>query len=70
MNKFSGTWNFMRILRLVIGVIIIIQAILEKEAILGLLGSVVLLTALTNTGCGAGNCTVPRKQNEGRRHEL
>jgi hypothetical protein len=53
-------WNFMRWLRLIVGVFFIAQAIQIHDAIAGFVGSLLLFQAFTNTGCcGAGGCAVP-----------
>ncbi len=52
-------WNIMRGLRLVMGVIAIVQAIAEKEWILGLAGGFLLFMALANVGCcGRNGCAI------------
>ncbi|AXG73866.1 hypothetical protein DVK85_06275 [Flavobacterium arcticum] len=55
--------NIPRILRLVFGILIILQAIDVKEWLLAIPGVFLLLLAALNTGCGAGGCTVPYKRN-------
>lgn len=53
-------WNFSRILRLVLGVAIIVQAYYAKDVFMGFMG--VLFTAMPvfNVGCCAtGNCSTP-----------
>lgn len=53
-------WNFMRFLRLGVGIFIGIQSLQYKDTMLGLLAAFVLFQAITNTGCcGAGGCKVP-----------
>ena len=44
-------WNLMRILRLVIGIWAIVEAIQSKEPLLGIMGGILLFMAVTNTGC-------------------
>lgn len=51
-------WNFMRILRLGLSIIILIQAFQMHDPLFGVFGAFFLIQALTNTGCCAGgNCT-------------
>ncbi len=51
-------WNFMRFLRLGVGIFIGIQAVLYHDVLSGLIASVFLLQAATNTGCcGSSGCT-------------
>jgi hypothetical protein len=59
-NLLTTGWNSMRVIRLVLGVILIIQAIQTKFVAGGLLGGLLLFQALSNTGCcGAGGCAIP-----------
>lgn len=58
-------WNFMRWLRLLIGVFIAVQAIQTQEIFYGFMAAVFLFQALTNTGCcGANGCAVPTKKQD------
>ncbi|MGN6601332.1 MAG: hypothetical protein ACTHK8_02720 [Ginsengibacter sp.] len=60
-----SNWNFMRWLRLVLGIIAGIQAIQFHDTLLGFLSAFLLFQSLTNTGCcGAGGCSVPRQRQE------
>ncbi|MCF8429774.1 MAG: hypothetical protein K9G64_06545 [Bacteroidia bacterium] len=53
-------WNFMRGLRLVLGVIFLMQAIEMRDMITGLIATFFLFQAVTNTGCcGSNGCAVP-----------
>lgn len=50
-------WNFMRLLRLGMGIFIGIQAIQYHDVLSGLIAAVFLLQAATNTGCcGSSGC--------------
>ena len=63
---FTG-WHFMRWLRLAFGMFFIIQGIQIHDALLGVVGSFFLFTALTNTGCcGAGGCATVVKKGQKR----
>ncbi len=56
---FSG-WSIMRLLRLILGTIIGIQAIEQHDSLSGLVAAFFLFQAITNTGCcGAQGCNVP-----------
>ncbi|HLK29694.1 MAG TPA: hypothetical protein VKT28_14045 [Puia sp.] len=60
---FSG-WNFMRIIRLAMGVFMGANAIMMHDAFSGLLSVIFLFQALTNTGCCcAGSCGVALPKN-------
>lgn len=56
-------WNFMRALRLVLGVAIILQAIVLKDWSVVVLGIVFTSLPVFNIGCcGTGACYVPPKK--------
>jgi len=56
-------WNFMRFLRLVMGIAIMVQAVVTKEFMFGVIGLLIVSTAVFNTGCcGAGACCTATKQ--------
>jgi len=53
----------MRVLRLVLGIFIIVQAVMAKDWRIGLLGIFFTAMPLFNIGCcGAGGCSVPVKK--------
>ncbi|MFZ4056896.1 MAG: hypothetical protein ACOYKE_02105 [Ferruginibacter sp.] len=53
-------WNFMRALRLAMGIFIVVQGIEVKDTLFAIAGGVFALMALFNMGCCAtGNCSVP-----------
>lgn len=59
-------WNMMRLLRLVLGIIIIGQAFAGKDVVLGILGFLLTGMALLNMGCcGVNGCAVPSQRNTG-----
>ena len=61
---FTG-WNLMRFLRLGFGLFFVIQAIQTSNTFMGLAGGFFLFTAVTNTGCCAGNnCAAPMNKAE------
>ena len=56
---FTG-WNFMRWLRLGLGIFIAIQAIQTNDTLSGFIAAFFLFQAITNTGCcRSAGCTVP-----------
>ena len=63
---FTG-WNFMRWLRLALGLIIAYQAIELHNGVMGLLAGLFMFQALTNTGCcGTAVCnTRPARHKPG-----
>lgn len=53
-------WNFIRLIRLVFGVALLLQSFYEKSAFAGFLGGLFVFQSLTNTGCcGSGSCSIP-----------
>lgn len=66
-----SSWNFMRWLRLALGIIAGIQAIQFHDTLLGFLSVFLLFQSLTNTGCcGAGGCAVPRSPKIEKHQEI
>ena len=65
-------WNFRRILSLVLGGIVVIQAINEKQWAAALFGGGLIVMALLNKGCCAtggcssGGCSIPTKKMENK----
>jgi|694.fasta_scaffold00585_19 Na+/alanine symporter len=56
-------WSFIRALRLLIGIIIIVQAVMNKEWVFGIAGIFFACMALFNQGCcGTGACYTPIKK--------
>lgn len=52
-------WNLMRLLRLGLGIAILVQGIVEKEAVTIILGAIFGGMAVANIGCcGTGTCAV------------
>jgi len=66
-QRIFADWHLMRWLRLLFGIIFIVQAVQMKDLLVGLIAGFFLVTALTNTGCcGSRSCATPRvrKQEE------
>ena len=63
-------WNFMRILRLGLGIYISIQAVETQSMISAIFALFFLFQAITNTGCcGSNGCAVPIKKNNSSKTE-
>ena len=61
--NFIKSWGYMRILRLIIGVIAIVQAIITADIIIGLMGIIIGGMAFFNTGCcSTSGCDVNYKK--------
>lgn len=56
-------WNFMRILRMALGIYIAVQAIETQSILSGVVALFFMFQAITNTGCcGSNGCAVPTKK--------
>ena len=63
-NKFRS-WNFLRILRLVMGIFLVIEAVKSGMWFLVFVGVVFVAMPLLNIGCCAtGNCSIPKQNSE------
>ena len=61
MNKIFSNWNVMRILRLCIGIMIIVQGVWSHSLAAGVLGGLFALMAIANWGCcGVNGCRTSR----------
>ncbi len=59
MNTLFQNWTFMRGLRLLLGVIVLIQSIVTKDIVMGGMSAFLIATAVFNFGCcGSGGCGV------------
>lgn len=59
-NSILSGWNFMRVVRLALGIFIMVQGIVTKEWTFALPGGLFSLMPLFNIGCcGASGCNVP-----------
>ncbi len=56
-------WTFSRVLRLIIGIAIMVQAFISKDTLFGVAGLLFTSMAFFNMGCcGAGGCAAPPKE--------
>ena len=61
----SGNWNFMRFIRLGLGIAIIVQAVIAKDWTMGILGVLFTCVPIFNIGCcGAGGCSTPTNKKQ------
>lgn len=59
-EKLLSGWHLMRWVRLVIGLIALVQLIGTGETMFGIVAGILLFQVVTNTGCGgSGSCTLP-----------
>ncbi len=65
-NRFLRGWNFQRGLRLVIGIVIVVQSILVKEWLMAGLGGLFTLMPIFNVGCCGGSacCEMPSEKTQ------
>ncbi|HOZ81882.1 MAG TPA: hypothetical protein PLU85_06305 [Bacteroidia bacterium] len=60
MNKVFSGWNWMRVIRLALGVFIVIQGVHDKSLVFATLGVLFAMMAVFNAGCCyAGSCQMP-----------
>lgn len=60
MKDYLNNWNFMRVLRLALGIFVIVQGIMAKEWLLVGFGGLFSLMPLMNIGCcGVSGCSTP-----------
>lgn len=66
MKNFLSNWNFMRVLRLALGIYIIVQGFVDNQWLFVALGGLFSLMPLLNIGCcSASGCNTPvRKSNK------
>lgn len=66
MKEFLSNWNFMRVMRLGLGIAITVQSALAHETIMTAIGLLFTSMAIFNIGCcGVGACSTPvRKSNQ------
>lgn len=63
-------WHLVRILRLVFGIFVLVQAVTMRDALAGMISALFLFQAFTNTGCcGASGCAVPSTINKDQKIE-
>ncbi len=63
-------WNFIRWVKLGLGLVVGIQSIQNHEPVLGFLSAFLLFQAIINTGCcGAGACAVSKTKNTSEKIE-
>jgi len=65
MKNILANWNLMRALRLILGLIIIVQGIQQKELMYAFAGILLSGMAIANIGCcGVGGCNVPSRKED------
>ncbi len=70
MKEYLKRWNFMRILRLVLGVIIVVQGVQTQEWLFVILGGMFSVLALLNLStCGISNSACRTPMNTDSKHK-
>lgn len=65
MKAILNNWSVMRGLRLGIGLVTLVQSIIQKDTTLGVLAGFLLLTAIANISCcGSNGCAVNFKNSK------
>lgn len=71
MKMILRNWNIARFIRLVLGIIVIIQGIINNEWVFALAGGLLILMAVANAGCcAASGCSVPVKSKSVSQNEI
>ncbi|MET3537199.1 hypothetical protein [Chryseobacterium limigenitum] len=64
-------WNFVRLLRLAMGIFLVVEAVKSGMWILVAVGAVFVAMPLLNIGCcSAGNCSVPIRHSKNINDEV
>jgi len=63
-NQWLKQWNAVRLLRLGIGIAAIIQGLHSPTPFLWVIGAVLVIQAVMNTGCMGGACAVPQSKQQ------
>jgi len=66
-----NNWNFIRFLRLGMGIVILVQAVMAEDILFGLIGLLFTGMAVFNASCcGAGACAAPPAKRENGSQEI
>lgn len=66
MQAILSNWNIWRILRLILGILVINEAGKDNSFVLYMLGGFLFLHALLNISCGPGGCKIEEKEGANR----
>lgn len=71
MKNYLKTWDLMRVLRLALGIIIIVQGVQAKEWLFVALGGLFSLMPLLNIGCcGVSGCNTPVSKSDKKAEDI
>ena len=66
-----SNWNFMRFVRLGLGIAIIVQSVMAKDWTMGIIGLLFTSMPVFNIGCcGIGGCATPVKKDAERTKDI
>lgn len=69
MTKFNyNNWGALRIFYLILGLLMFIPALYEKQWIASLFGLYFIVSSIYNIGCASGSCAIPR--NNSKKEEI
>lgn len=67
MKNYLRNWDFMRVLRLALGIFIIVQSVITKDWLFVGSGVLFSLMPIMNIGCcGASGCNTPVRKSNGK----
>jgi hypothetical protein len=69
LTNLTQNWGIMRIIRLVIGGYALLEAYRGNDALMAMLGFVLVGMAILNAGCGAQGCGVPIQKSTTKDHD-
>ena len=70
-DRILSGWNFIRVLRLALGVIIVIHGLYTKEWLFVAVGGFFAYLPLMNIGCGGvSNCSTPISQTDNKIEDI
>lgn len=71
MDNLYKNWNFVRLLRLAMGIFLVVEAVQSRMWMLVAVGAVFVVMPLLNVGCcAAGNCSVPSRDSKNSSDEV
>ena len=66
-----ANWNFMRFVRLALGIAIIVQSVMAKDWVMAVMGILFTSMPVFNIGCCAtGGCSVPFNNNKEKTKDI
>lgn len=70
MKKWLSGWNLARLLRLLLGLLVLVNGLYTAQWVLAGLGLVFAAMALANAGCCVGSCTPPTRRSPNANEEI